>query len=193
MHLDELLERAASEGERTVSRIVAIAPDAVMARAQTTGMRLTEFLASSRGGERRETKYRHMFGPPAPDEAIQKWTSETPTLRLPDDLEALVRRVNGIHLWANVETGRSYAGLAPIEEWQPARAKFFGPDSEAELLDDRFLALSYHEDDAAFVVLDRESGTFYLMDAAGPDTSTPIARNVDELLEWLWRTRIEPR
>jgi hypothetical protein len=104
-----------------------------------------------------------------------------------------VARVNGIHLWANVQTGRAYTGLAPIEEWDLARLRMYGHAAERSLLEDRYVALSYHQDGASFVVLDAESGRYFLMDAAGPDTTTPIASNVDELLEWLWRTRIAPK
>jgi hypothetical protein len=31
------------------------------------------------------------------------------------------------------------------------------------------------------------------MDSAGPDTTTPIATNADELLDWLWQKRIAPK
>jgi hypothetical protein len=29
--------------------------------------------------------------------------------------------VNGIHLWADLDTGRAYEGLAPLEEWELLR------------------------------------------------------------------------
>jgi hypothetical protein len=105
----------------------------------------------------------------------------------------LVERVNGIHLWANVETGRSYAGLAPIEEWELARVKMYGPTAARTLLDDRYVAISYHQDGASFVVLDVTSGRYFLMDVAGADATSPIANNVDELLGWLWGSRISPK
>lgn len=113
-----------------------------------------------------------------------------PELRgLPADLRALILQVNGIHLWANGETGRAYFGLAPIEEWEPLRSRLGDGGGR---LGERYLAISYHQDEAAFIVLDLESGVYFLMDAAGPDTTSPIARNVEELLDWLWRSRIAP-
>jgi hypothetical protein len=60
-------------------------------------------------------------------------------------------------------------------------------------VDDRYVALSYHQDGSSFVVLDVESGRYFLMDAAGPDATSPIASNAGELLDWLWRTRIAPK
>lgn len=69
----------------------------------------------------------------------------------------------------------------------------YGENADRDLLDDRYVALSYHQDGAAFVVLDVESGKYFLMDTAGPDTTSPIANDARELLDWLWRSRIEPK
>jgi hypothetical protein len=65
--------------------------------------------------------------------------------------------------------------------------------ADRRLLDDRYVALSYHQDGAAFIVLDVASGTYFLMDTAGPDATSPIATNVEELLDWLWQSRITPK
>ena len=32
----------------------------------------------------------------------------------------------------------------------------------------------------------------YLMDTAGPDETSPLGTTAGEVLDWLWRTRIEP-
>lgn len=109
---------------------------------------------------------------------------------LREDLAALLLRANGIHLWAELETGRSYEGLAPLEEWILARVTIWGQDAEPELLPDRYLALSYHLDGAAFVVLDVESASYFLMDACGADTSCPIGADVGDLLAYLWSHRL---
>ena len=66
----------------------------------------------------------------------------------------------------------------------------WGDHADPALLPDRYLALSYHADSAAFVVLDTESGRYFLMDACGADESSPIGRSVGELLDWLWDHRI---
>lgn len=100
-------------------------------------------------------------------------------------------RVNGIHLWAD-ENGRAYQGLAPIEEWEMARIKMYGAGADPDLVHDRYLALTYHQDHAAFVVLDINSGRYFLMDTCGADASTPIANNASELLDWLWQSRVPP-
>jgi hypothetical protein len=69
---------------------------------------------------------------------------------LPNHLADLVSRANGIHLWADLETGRAYEGLAPLDEWGLARVKMGGRDDSPASLRDQYLALSYHADSAAF-------------------------------------------
>ena len=195
MQIEEFVRRVGEEGERTVTRTVSTAPSDVLVNvAKRGGMSMTEFLSSpGRRSEQRELRYRHILRAPASQEALDAWHGRRPSHPLPVDLRALVMRINGIHLWADVETGYSYAGLAPIEEWELARVKMYGPTADRSLVDDRYVALSYHLDGAAFVVLDAELGTYFLMDSAGPDRTAPIANNYDELLHRLLRHRIPPQ
>lgn len=168
-------------------------PD-VLATVKPGGMTLTAFLAARGQSEgQREVRYGHVLGSPASLEAIHAWGTQHPSHPLPADLEALVARVNGIHLWANLETGRSYEGIAPIEEWDLARVKMFGAKAPQSLLDDRYLAISYHSDGGAFIVLDVDSGKYYLMDPAGPNETVPFGSSVEELLDWCRENRRAPR
>jgi hypothetical protein len=80
-----------------------------------------------------------------------------------------------------------------VDEWELARIKMYGAAADGGLLADRYLAISYHQDGAAFVVLDMDSGKYFLMDTAGPDTTSPVANDAGELLDWFWRTRIPPK
>lgn len=194
MEIDDFISRVASEPDRIVSRTIPVAPQDLLARAKSGGVGLMDFLsAPGRQVQQRDVRYRHILEPPASQQAIDAWSSRWPLHPLPVDLQVLLSRINGIHLWANVETGRSYVGLAPIEEWEPARIKMYGPAVDRTLLHDRYIAVSYHADHAAFVVLDVESGSYYLMDVAGPDTSSLIANNASELLDWLWSSRVAPK
>lgn len=193
MNIDEFLTRVAGEPDRTVAEDVWTVPEEVMAKANAPGgLSVTEMLASGRLAGRRDVRYGHVLGAPASSNAIDAWQRAHPAHRLPADLRALVARVNGIHLWASVEEGRAYVGLAPIEEWKIARVTMYGPDADRDLLDDRYVALSYHQDGAAFVVLDGDAGGYFLMDAAGPDRTCPIADDVDGLLDWMWKERLPP-
>ena len=195
METDDFIARVTGETERVVTRTVWSTPPGVLARAISPGgLSMTDFLsAPGRRAEQRSVPYRHILGPPASEEAIDAWQRHRPSHSLPTDLRTLLSRINGIHLWANAETWRSYAGLAPIEEWDLARVKMYGPAADRGLLDDRYVAISYHQDGASFVVLDTASGRTFLMDAAGPDATSPVGSNAAELLDWLWRTRIRPQ
>jgi hypothetical protein len=165
-----------------------------MAMASKSGwMSMTDFLSAPARTERREYRYGHITGAPASRKTIDEWKKRRSIDHLPVDLEELIGRINGIHLWANVETGRSYVGLAPIEEWETAQVKMYGATADAGPPDDRLIALSYHQDGASFVVLDVASGRYYLMDAAGPDETSPIGESVAELLDWMWNSRIAPK
>jgi len=195
MKIDELISLVAGEPERAVAPTVWSTPaDLLSKAAKPGGLSMTDFLsAPGRQAEQREVRYGHILGSSASEQTIDDWQSERPMAPLPADLRALVTRINGIHLWANKETGRSYTGLAPIEEWELARLKMYGSAAAPSLLDDRYVAISCHQDGAAFVVLDVKSGQYFLMDAAGPDATAPIAHNASELLDWIWRTRIAPK
>jgi hypothetical protein len=191
MTLDELLEKVAAEPDRTTEHDVRIASPALLAEVgQRGGMRLTDFMSDPRHTvERRVLRTGHVLGSGASTAALCEWQARWPRHALPRDLVELLSRVNGIHLWADLDTGRSYEGLAPLEEWDLARVKMWGSDDEA-MLEDRYLALSYHSDGAAFIVLNVETGRYFLMDSAGADETCPIGRSVGELLDWVWVHRI---
>jgi hypothetical protein len=128
----------------------------------------------------------HILGPPVTDETLQRWQQRWSEYTLPSDLLSLLKQINGIHLDADLDTGRAYQGLAPMEDWGPARVAMYGEGANAELLDDRYVALSYHQDGSAYVVLDTQTGGYFLMDTAGPDLTSPIGTSAEDLLEWLW-------
>ncbi|AKV00498.1 hypothetical protein AKJ09_07161 [Labilithrix luteola] len=194
MDIDAFVENVASEPERRLRHTVwCTPPDELAKAARPGGLRLTDLLAApGRHAEEREVTYRHILGSPANVRVIDAWEQRYPSHVLPTDLRQLLMRMNGIHLWANAESGRAYAGIAPIEEWDLARTVMYGAEADPGLVADRFVAISYHRDGASFVVLDVESGRYFLMDTAGPDTSTPVATSGAALLDWVWRNRIAP-
>lgn len=195
MQIEEFLARVAGETAQIVPRSVWVLPSETLTRAaKSGGITMSDFLSvPGRQLEHRNVRYSHILGPPALHNAIEGWESRQPSHPLPADLQALVKRHNGIHLWANCETGRSYSGLAPIEEWDLARIKMYGPGADSALLDDKYIAISYHQDGASFVVLDPVSGKYYLMDASGPDETVLLGSDVKDLLDWLWNTRFLPK
>ncbi len=194
MTFDELLARMRAEPNRTIERDVRVQSPELAEELRTAGgMRVDALLADPRQTtERRTFRMGHLVGAPVSAEELAQWQAAWPTHRLPDDLGALLGRANGIHLWADLDQGRAYEGLAPLAEWRTARQRMWGDDADPALLPDRYLAVSYHSDGAAFIVLDVESGRYFLMDACGADESSPIGRSVGDLLDWLWAHRREP-
>lgn len=194
MRLHEFLQLVAGEPPVAVEREVSIAaPELVEEVQRRHGISLTEFLNDPRRArEARTLSYGHVLGAGLPTVAIESWRRRWPRHPLPVDLVELLTRVNGIHLWADLATGRAYEGLAPLDEWELARTKMWGPDADASMLDDRYLALSYHTDGAAFAVLDVAARKYFLMDACGADDTCPIGDTTGDLLAWLWEGRLAP-
>lgn len=186
---EELLAEIAKEPARTEARDAYVPPPDALQRGTHGGLRATDLLDDpGRAKEWRTFRKGHVLGAPATPDTIAEW--EEKWHPLPDDLRELLSRANGIHLWADLDEGRAYEGLAPIEEWIPARTKMWGPDAEPDTLPDNYVAISYHADGAAFVVLDVERGRYFLMDSCGADETCPIGDSVPALLAWFWDHRI---
>jgi hypothetical protein len=196
MTLDELLAAVAAEPGQVITRNVLVPPPellAQMSQSRGKGMLLADFIAACpQPGERRTLAYRHIIEPGCSEATVSAWETRHPQWPLPADLRELLLRADGVHLWANAETGRAHLGLAPLADWQGARTAMYGASADSVLLDDRYLAISYHQDGGVYVVLDVLDQAYFLMDPAGPDRGSMIARCVPELLAWLWRTRIAP-
>jgi hypothetical protein len=132
-----------------------------------------------------------VLGPPLTSQELDEWQRHWPRHPLPADLRGLLLRTNGIHLWADLETGRSYQGLAPLAEGTTfARVATGAAEGGPSDPSDRYLALTYHADNSAFATLDVDAGRYFLMDSMGPDQTCPIADCAAALLDWLWDVRI---
>ncbi len=192
MKLEELLAAIRTEPDVTYEREVSVAAPELMAELDARrGMPLLEFMNDPRRHrEKKVFRSGHLLGPGLDADAIERWQSQWPNHPLPADLRALLGNVNGIHLWADLDSGRAYEGLAPLAEWTLARHKMFGPEAQADALLDQCLAVSYHADNACFVVLNVQSQRYFLMDIAGPDETCPIGEDVEALLGWLWKQRV---
>lgn len=195
MNVDEFLRLVASEPNRTTRRVVEHRDMKIVEEAMKNGggYMLTDFLKLPvLRREGREFHDGHVLGPGASLEKISAWENAHPTLPLPDDLRAFLQRIDGIHLWADLETGRGYDGIAPIEDWELARTRMWGTDVDPTRLSDGHVAISYNADDSVFVVLNTTTGIYYWMDPGGADESCQLATDVESLLDWVWENRIPP-
>jgi hypothetical protein len=135
-------------------------------------------------------RWGHLHGPGVEPPRLAAWLANGPGRHLPDDLAALVRRVDGVHLWANLDVGRAYWGLAPLAEWiEAGAAQWCGmfPDEHASSL-----VISYHANSDCFVVLEPEASVYRNADVQNfGDAGKIVARCVPELLDWLWAEHFE--
>lgn len=192
MTFDEFLERVRSEPDRIEEREVRVAtPELLDEIRRAAFVRVDQVEADPRHTlERRTFRTGHLLGPPVDADELTRWTAAWPQHALPEDLVRLFQRANGIHLWADLDHGRSYEGLAPLSEWQLARTSMWGEAADPTDLSDRYLALSYHSDGSAFIVLNVDSAKYFLMDSCGADETCEIGDCVSDLLDWIWDHRI---
>jgi hypothetical protein len=143
--------------------------------------------------EQRLFRHKHILGPGAGTSEIAAWEAEHPHHPLPDDLIALLKRANGIHLWADIATGLSYYGILPLSEWRDARSvewnEMFIEPPKGQLV------ISYHDNGDYFLVLDTKERCYYWYDLQDFDNPELVGRNVEELLTWYWQQadELDPR
>jgi hypothetical protein len=127
--------------------------DELVARAASEPNRVVEVGTAA---ERRPQQTGHVFGAPIDPTRLEAWSRQWPQHPLPEDLQDLLRRANGIHLWADLDTGRAYEGLAPLEEWDLARRTMWGVDASPDMLGDEYrVTASIHVGrDAGYALID---------------------------------------
>jgi hypothetical protein len=90
--------------------------------------------------------------------------------------------VDGIHLWANLETGRSYVGILPLKEWEDAATWLLAGSFRSPPVG--VLVLSYHDNGDYFLLLDTARSVYLWWDPQDPDGSEVVANGVPQLLDW---------
>jgi hypothetical protein len=191
MTFDELLENIATEPDFSETKEVTILSPEMRDPRQRKGLNMAEMYAhpsNTRGV--RTFRHGHVLGPPATAESLRAWYERWPTHRLPEDLIALLMRANGIHLSANLDDGRAYIGLSPLEEWLPANARPYGPLPDGRWDGDRCIVLTYDTDGHDHVLLDVDSAEYFATRDAGSNKNL-VGHSVGDLLDLLWRERIK--
>src|SRR6266851_2057976 len=112
MTIDDLLERVRAQPEVREGRIVNVwGPELradVEARRMITLADIAKHPDQSR--EIRAFRYGHVVGRPLTLAQISEWQKRFPGHPLPRDLVDLLLRLDGLHLWADLEQGRAYFG-----------------------------------------------------------------------------------
>ena len=192
MTIDEFLRMAAAQSVVNEQLIVDVwGPELKALVAERKAMTLSEI--STHPDQRKETRtFRrgHVLGPGLRADAIESWQRKWPSHALPPDLTELLSRVNGIHLWADLDSQKAYFGILPLEEWEDASQSrlttLFQDQSRGQLV------ISYHENRDYYLVLDTEKPAYFWFDTQDfGNNPALVARNVEELLSWWWNQAAE--
>lgn len=195
MDVADLVARANAQQPISITRVVSVPGPELKAQMRSgKAMLLSEVYAHpDQSSEIRRFTYRHLLQPGASASEVALWQDAHPRHRLPDDLIALVQRVNGIHLWADVSAQRSYFGILPMAEWRDAAEIEWAMLFQTKPIG--LLVLSYHDNGDDYLVLDTNRGTYYWYDLEDFDNPKVIGRDVGTLLGWWWNesNSLDPR
>lgn len=195
MDIGEFLSLVASEGEFSEERVVKVrGPELEAVIASRRGMPLLEYMAHpDLRTERRALRWGHVLGTGLPAASIDEWTRRAPGRQLPIDLRALLQAVDGIHLWADLDIGRSYFGIAPLAEWTLAGDQSWNRYFPEEHF--MSLVILYHANSDEYVLLTRDPVTYRWVDPELGGFGELAANSVAGLLDWIWAKRafLDPR
>jgi hypothetical protein len=166
MTIDEFIARAEAQPEVVRERLVRIWGPQLSAEIAAGRLRnLAEIYAHpDQTSEPRIFRYGHSLGP-----ALRS--------------DEILLRANWIHVWADLDVGRAYFGLAPLAEWEDASR--VGWASMFEVPPRGAVAISYHENGDDYLVLDTAASEYRWYDLQDFDSPRRVGSTVSHLLEWL--------
>jgi hypothetical protein len=134
--------------------------------------------------ETRAFRYGHLLGMPINGSALVELHSRYSMQLESSGLLDLLRTVDGIHLWADLDVGRSYFGILPAAEWCDVRTHYASALFEDTAPDT--MVRSYHENGDYYLLLGADGKQFTWFDPQSPGDSTTVGSSVPEFLEWWW-------
>lgn len=195
MTADELLERASTQRPVTVKRTVHVpGPQLRALLAEGKPILVTELQAHPDQREEEQAfRYAHVLGSGITRDEIQAWQTNHPDHRLPGDLVQFLMRVNGIHLWADLDSSRAYFGILPLQDWQEATDVDWAIMYESPPVGQ--LAVSYHDNGDYYLVLDTRRQKYLWYDLQDFDRPKDAGKTVEELLDFWWQETawLDPR
>jgi len=157
-------------------------------------MRLSDILTHpDHGHETRTMEYAHVLGEGLRVAEIEEWQATHPQHVLPADLKQFLTRVNGIHLWADLETSRAYFGVLPLNDWQDVLLS-----DQAILFDSAvrgMLSISYDNNGDYRLVLNTAVPEYVWFDLEDLCNPQHIGPKVADLLDFWWNETswLDPR
>jgi DNA-binding transcriptional LysR family regulator len=195
MTVDDLVERANAQQPVTVQRMISVpGPQLRALLAESRAILVSELDAHpDQRKELRTFRYGHLLGPGLLRDEIQAWQNTYPHLPLPPDLASFLVRVNGIHLWADLESSHTYFGIAPLDQWQDVKELGWASMYQSSPVGQ--LVISYHDNGDYFLILDTHKQQYLWYDLEDFDHPKHIGNRVPELLDFWWQETawLDPR
>jgi hypothetical protein len=133
--------------------------------------------------------------PPLNYEEFEAWHDKFPDISLPEDLLDLLKQTNGIQFGVNEGSPEGYFQILPLCKINFARKIMWGDYATAmgeyNVPYSHWLAITEHQDNACYVVLDTDWAQYYYMDTCGADLKCPAGTDIEKLLDFIWKNWIE--
>jgi hypothetical protein len=186
MTTDDFLSRVAAQPVITIEHSVSIAGPQLKARlAENKPILMSEWMAHpDQRFELRTFRYANMVGQGIGTNEIEMWQARHPDHPLPRDLRELLMRVNGVHLWADLDKARAYFGILPLAEWEDTKASRWARMFESPPAGN--VTISYHDNGDDFLVLDTQACEYLWYDLQDFYHPKHVGRTVGELLDFWW-------
>lgn len=194
LELIEFIARARRQPEVVVERTVSVHGPTLRALLDSArSLPLTEVLNHpDQRREQRSFRYGHILGRGLSERELASWQERHPETRLSASVLDLLREVDGIHLWADLDRGKGYFGILPLNEWVVAHEHDWTTHAG---LPRSSLVISYHENCDYLLILDAEKEQFTWFDLESWSDSEVVAESVEEWLGWWWNLaqELDPR
>jgi SMI1 / KNR4 family (SUKH-1) len=195
MTTEDLIKHAAKQPLLTIQRSDSVpGPQLKALIAEGKPILLTELLTHpDQHRELRTFRYAHVLGAGVSGDQIGAWQAAHPGHPLPPDLCEFLKRVDGVHLWADLASSRAYFGILPLKEWQDAKAMDWAVMFKSPPVGQ--LVISYHDNGDNYLLLDTRVPEYLWYDLEDFDHPKRIGRTVAELLDFWWQETawLDPR
>jgi hypothetical protein len=193
MLTDELIRLAATQPEIRETRRVRVWGPQLRALVESGKLRRLDEIVehADQTSELKTFRYGHILGAAITRTDLAEWQARFPAHPLPADLAEFLLRVDGVHVWADLDEGRAYFGIAPLAEWEDAAT--VGWSALFERRPVGVLVISYHQNGDYYAVLDTATSIYWWYDLEDFDHPRVIGTALDEVLDWLWKKAAELR
>ena len=184
---ETFLQRVAEQPTVSVDRAVRIpGPELQAFIASGKPLLLSELVAHpDQRQEVRSFRHGHLVGEGVTPQTLDAWQAGHPEHPLPADLRRFLAYADGVHLWADLDDGRSYFGILPLREWKDTRELDWA--TPPFRIPPEGLAISYHENGDFYLALDTRGPHYFWYDLGDYNSPRRVGGTIEALLEFWWK------